>query len=575
MSWFFGIISRENLNKQNLPTAHTLSVIPLNGRVLTFASGGNETTLFHSSTANSLKWAVSGVGINNKYSSYKLMDQNDWDLWTASENHSNQPDGHFAAITKNNNLIALKTDKLGLRDIYLYHDKDKIVFSTHIDLLSKYIPLQIDFSQFGGRWILLNQLSVKSIFKNVIRITAGAQAGIDLNSFEIKISKEDWLPGFVKRDTAKDEICKIIESLISFPIESGMNISLSLSGGLDSRIILAYLLRLSKTRWNTHTFGDPMHPDSLIAKSLAANFNFSHESVFRPNVNNYTIDDLGRFSASMNLNTPATACLQMDNYFKIKNKHEIIIDGGFGEILRREFLNKLLWRCKGDLMKGNSEKILPFMKLFRADIFNEDIVFQMETGALQQLSELLTSLPSLNDIEIEDWLDLFSIKTRLPNYYGPDQTRLDGIHVDFMPFAQLSFLSTLFSLPIKYRRNGKLSKENIRKIGHKTAKTPLAKGNTIIPFFMNSFQSRAWSLLQRKFNNNLYKDTYSADMLIYLKEYILDIVNSKTIRENSLFNYRKVKNIADGFYSGKLQYTNQLDWWLAFHLFYKQNNLSE
>ncbi|MDZ7623677.1 MAG: hypothetical protein U5J96_04410 [Ignavibacteriaceae bacterium] len=49
---------------------------------------------------------------------------------------------------------------------------------------------------------------------------------------------------------------------------SDKKISLSLSGGLDLRFLLSYLANKNSDFWDSHTFGDPNHPDSKIASDL-------------------------------------------------------------------------------------------------------------------------------------------------------------------------------------------------------------------------------------------------------------------------------------------------------------------
>ncbi len=568
MSWFFGIISKTEIEK-NLTVINSSSPsFLINEGNLLLCGGGNDKTLF-SKTEGETKWAAAGTGIKKDNGSYRLMGQNEWENFFNNKARPEELNGHFASVLIEKQKLTLFTDIPGLRDIYLYEDRDKILFTTMPALAARFIPLEINFSEFGGRWLLLNQLSVNSIFKNLERITAGKSVTINLSDFSIYRTAFEWPIGFDKLPSARNKVEDILNSLINFPLSAGNKISLSLSGGMDSRIILSGLINNSKDLWNAHTFGHPGHPDSVISARLAERFGFGFEQVYNAELTDGIIKELSAYSSGTIINAPASAYLQLRSYKYAGTLNNVIIDGGFGEILRREFLNKLLWKCRHAIIGKDAKGIIPHLKLFKTDIFTAEINRIMEEGASVQLDLLLSSLPQADEKNIEDWLDLFSIKTRLPNFYGPEQSRVDGMHINYMPFAQKDFLELIFSIPAGMRKNGRLSKEFIRMHAPTLAGIPLAKGNTTHPFFMGSFQSRLWSYLQRSTNRNLFADNSGYDLLFYLREFILDTAHSADVRNAPYYDYKKIVKLAEDFYSGRNELLSRLDWWLAFELFRK------
>ncbi len=44
----------------------------------------------------------------------------------------------------------------------------------------------------------------------------------------------------------------------------------------------------------------------------------------------------------------------------------------------------------------------------------------MKIGSIEQIEKLFKILPLLEEFGLGYWLDLFSIKTRLVNYYAPE-----------------------------------------------------------------------------------------------------------------------------------------------------------
>ncbi len=153
----------------------------------------------------------------------------------------------------------------------------------------------------------------------------------------------------------------------------------------------------------------------------------------------------------------------MQNYSFLNDKSVVLIDGGFGEIWRREFFYKLFLQGKSALLERNITKIIPYLMLKRADIFTIEVFEQMMKGIEIQLNELFAKLPKIEIDSIGNWLDLFAIKTRLINYYSHEQSRLDNYLISVMPFIQPSLMKNLLNMPIHLRQNGKLFRKNHKK----------------------------------------------------------------------------------------------------------------
>ena len=51
---------------------------------------------------------------------------------------------------------------------------------------------------------------------------------------------------------------------------------------------------------------------------------------------------------------------------------------------------------------------------------------QMEEGILNDLEEIINVLPDIKKIGFRNWIDTFSLQTRLTNFYGPEQARVDN-----------------------------------------------------------------------------------------------------------------------------------------------------
>ncbi len=102
-------------------------------------------------------------------------------------------------------------------------------------------------------------------------------------------------------------------------------------------------------------------------------------------------------------------------------------------------------------------------------------------------------MPDANQIGVANWIDLFSIRSRLTNYYAPEQARVDQYVISFMPLVQKDVLNLLFGLNNSDKKNGKLFKQLIRQNSIQLTKQPLVKGNITHPFNSSSLGARLHS----------------------------------------------------------------------------------
>ncbi len=88
----------------------------------------------------------------------------------------------------------------------------------------------------------------------------------------------------------------------------------------------------------------------------------------------------------------------------------MIIDGGFGEIWRREFANRLLLLGRKALLEKDFKRIYSILKHNKADIFSEEVLKEMEKGTIEQIEKLFEEMPDVAKIGPANWIDIFSIR---------------------------------------------------------------------------------------------------------------------------------------------------------------------
>jgi hypothetical protein len=509
---------------------------------------------------------VCGVGIIRRDNKLRLANNYEWKKYISPGNLPGEISGHYVAFSWDAHEVKIETDKLGLRDIYYAEIPGGIIISTRVDWIAKYKKLEIGFSEFSTRWLLFNQISHNSIVKGCSRLVAGQKIRIDIKTLRIyRVTDSFKYPAILREKTSLDSI---LSEYLSIPDNEKKKLSLSLSGGMDSRVILSILLKMQLKDWDTHTFGTHSHPDSEIAEAITEKLNVPHfqidEKLPGPDE---TLCRLQEYTNTTLVNNPASAIKQLLNYSRLNSADSIITDGGFGEIWRREFLFKLQVKGKNAVINKDSKLILGHMKHFRADIFEENTNRLMEGSAIEQLNEMMGIIPSPSEIGIENWLDFFAIKTRLPNYYGHEQARLDEYVTSFMPFVQQDVLDLLFSYRVNQRKNGKLFRKILSGNCPALKTFPLVKGTIKNPFVLNSLQARIYSFIRKKFSKNVYINKNNIDFLNMFRDYLNDIINSRGFSNFEHYDHDKIKKLVGDFYKGNTSRANELDWFLSFELF--------
>lgn len=567
MGWLLGVFG--NYNDVDVDSWKKLYHSPLNtikNKDLYIVFGGLPETCLNSNPTppsdSKRGWLACGVGIKTMGSQASYMSQADWATELSSDSFDpNTLDGHFAIVKWGGGGLKLFTDQLGLRNIYLSKKQDYCIFSTRLDWVARCTgSKEMDLKEFGSRWLMINQLSNNSFIKNVERLGQGGCATLSLGSCEIRNNL--WHP--TNANISDESASSLLQEYTVFGLRDSNHISLALSGGLDSRVLLSLLLKSSFDNWSVHSFNLNTHPDRQIAVKIAK----------KENVKQLLIDQhfpspdkcialLKEYIGQTMLAAPASGFLDLQFYSFLHNQGKKVIDGGSGEIARRRYLNALLLRGKRFLLNKDISKIIPLLRVYRAPIFNKESHHLMMAGIEEQLNNHFKTLPEVSEKNLENWLDLFAIRTRFPNFAGPEQSRSDSELVNHMPFIQPTFLRKIFHTPVRERKNGKMFRKIIKDNYPKLTRYPLVKDGVIYPYCFSTIPASIWTKVKRLLGRN-YKDTQIELFLDQLSEYILDTVHSEGVKNYPLYDYPKLLQLVNAFYRGDKAVVDELNWWLAF-----------
>jgi len=572
MSWIFGIIGNYNTRDTDVfKTIHTKPLHLILSKKHYIATGGINETCFCKYSVDKLNssskgWIVCGVGIYNKDHNFSFLTNAEWGILIKQfPDKINELDGHFVAVKWDNKNAYCYTDQLGMRNLYLTQMENYSAFSTRLDWLAKLNnKCQINLQTMASQSLLINQLSQQSILTNTIRLGQGGSAKI--NSKSVSYKNKPWN---FKKATSEDFISSL-RKLSLFPLQSGHSLSLALSGGFDSRVILSILLASEYKDWSIHSLHHPDNPDRIIAQSLTKDLKISHVFIedHIPDKSE-TVKLLQEYIGHTMATHAASAFIGLQFYDTLSKQNKIVIDGGLGEIARRRYLNRLKYSAKRLILNKDIKNLHLHLAMRRAHIFNRDTIKIMEQSIQEEILGLIGSMPSPSHLDMNNWLDLMAIRTRFPNLAGFEQSRVDHKIVTFMPFAQPSFLNTLFNTSVNDRVNGKIFRKIIHQNSSGLKNLPLVKDGIIYPYSLPTIPATIYMKLKKRLGY-VFNEQMPILFLDHISEYILDIVHSDVVKNNDFYDYEKIIKMVDGYYTGQNNLVHQIDWWLAFEI-WRQN----
>ncbi len=579
MSWIFGLAGK--IADQDISKATGIApdaLIEETSDNLYITSGGIKETCFYSKERRLL---VCGIGISSvdnipNNNTPKILDFADWLNIHKHPELAGGINGHFVKVSWDRGGVRFSNDIFGLRDIYFYSIRDHIVFSTRLDWIAEYVGgLEIDYNELSSQWLLNNKMSFGSIAKGVRRLAAGGQAFYE--NGKITISRKQYTPAIDGNET-RDTLYETVSRLIHASESTGRDIAISLSGGIDSRFLLAVMIG-SGVKFDAVTFGPMDHPDSEIAGRICKSLGIMHSQLDSdyPAAGECYRRAMHYVGQNMLL-TKGSDFLHFNYYEYLHNENKIIIDAGRGEIVRRGSLNKLLLRGPGKIINNDPDGAMKYFRGKKPNLFRKEVFDEMQINAVAHLTDLFNSLPPVEEFGIENWLDLMMTRSLMPNNISIEQSRVDGLAMCYTPFAQPDLINLIFNLPLVDKKNAAAIKKFISDKAPGLSGFPLVKGTTKYPYSLPTLPAKVYTVLKSKAlpgNKSGYPDSKAYSYLSIMKEPILDSISSASFRNYDYYGHERIRTISDEYYKGNKKYASELDWWFTFDMFRKSLSLED
>ena len=167
----------------------------------------------------------------------------------------------FLIYDKKRNLILAARDHFGIKPLYYYDDKDKLIFASEIKaiLLHPSVDAKPNFKSINQYLTFQFVCGQETLFQNVFKIMPGHYLMIKLDSLKMNFVKY-WEADFrIDTNHTKEyfthQLRKLLEDSIRIQLRSDVPVGSHLSGGLDSSIITLLASKSSSQKFKTFTGG--------------------------------------------------------------------------------------------------------------------------------------------------------------------------------------------------------------------------------------------------------------------------------------------------------------------------------
>jgi len=385
---------------------------------------------------------------------------------------------HFAIYDRRSQKIKLFSDKFGLQPLYYIIIPNGFVFGAEVKALLQDTGVNkapdhesfADFLHFG------QILGEKTLFKEIKLLPPGAFLTYHLKDGRIELHRYFELENlFVEKGAydataSVDDVVLLLAKSIKTRSADKNNLGLSLSGGLDSRGILAGLGKHAEGI-STYTLGLPGCADEKLAQRMARHAKTSHEFVLLDQGYLHDFENMARsmihFSDGMYHPHESTEMLALE-YFK-KYRFKILLRGHGGEVAKAALAYPVMVTPQV-ISCSDDQDILNYIfnttNLVMKDI-DPDMLF------LPEISPLMKEAPRQSLEEACSKASKILAPADVCIYYYINEHIRRQVIASLeifrswieirMPYVDEDFFKSLLKLPVKNRNTGEIHFELIKR----------------------------------------------------------------------------------------------------------------
>lgn len=364
--------------------------------------------------------------------------------------------------------IEVETDAIGLKHVYVVRAEQWAAVSTSALVLGSLTGGELDDVAWGAMAFMGHAIGRRTIFRGVERLPGRATARLTRGHLEVTRAPEPSVPA---PDTGAEAIRIAVNDCLAAAPDAGIE----LSGGLDSRVILAALPSAHRRRLRALTLGREGDDDVVVARTIARRLRLDHDVV--------AVD--ATETSQVALKRVRQSVLAHDG--QADGLAEAVLDdvearapagarftGVNGEYCRGFYYPGLF---PGTRVSASSVRRLSRWRIFanhRADstLFAAGWLREVEDQLLASITGDMHEYGS----SLRAASDEYYVHQRLPNWAGPGYSHAAERRLVLAPFLHPAFLAWVNSVPTSERAGSRAMSRTLFELDPWLASLPLAGG---------------------------------------------------------------------------------------------------
>ena len=477
----------------------------------------------------------------------------------------------FVIYDKTKNILFGAIDKFSIKPMYYFNKKNNFIFASELKTILSFKDVSKEISLKNLNYYFNLQYSPfnNTMYEDIKKLENSTYFIFDLNNKDFKIKKYEYRPQSLNKNINNyKEAVEVTKSYVEDSVKrwmlSDVNVSCSLSGGLDSSMIASIYNQYSSKKINTITVGfksqNSLFDERDYAKKVSKFLNTDHSEVII-NPDNI-LDEMDEIFN--NLAEPYAGSLASWYIYKNLKQDKVIFTGtGADELfgnygkwkqygLSEVFFGHLIDSIKKQNLKGIKKNYYGYLykKIFYQkelqEIFNEE--YYIDKDISEEIQNLVHFSKKKHPKKIIQEIDL---NLQLPGefLYITDRLSMMNSIEARTPFLDLELHSHINNLNSKYYGGFLNSKKLLKDV---------AKGQ--IPDEIINRKKKGFVLPKR----------------IWLKSNLLNLLkfysSEQFIKSQGIFRYKKIESLVKIFLSRNDDLLTERIWtFFIFQFWYEKN----
>lgn len=411
-------------------------------------------------------------------------------------------DGYFSCViyskeTKDTYII---TDRWGMSPMYINKSDDKIMcWSTCLKNIVAKSSVKLSYDKEAIMSYIENShfLSDRTHYEKIKRVKPASIIKIDKVGIKIsEVTYWKWSnikPINISFTDAVDRLYELFINSVDIRVSIDKHYCLTLSGGLDSRALVAAVHRLNRKNITCLSFGIPDSPDLAIAAEVSRRAGYKHEIV-DININNWIegrekgVSNSGGMKSIFHMHV-------MNAQKSIEDVSKYVINGFLGDLV-----------LGGGYLRKNAKGFVTSEELLKSKFGYHNAQVDCSDSYFESAST-----------------DPIFIYNRGVRFTSMGSDIVADTLINIKPFMDNRLIEFIYSLNDEYRYNGKLYQ------------------SMLLKYFPEFFSDIPWQSTGKLIKSRA-KDSAMSEMYLKLRPKLISLINHSSLNRIVRSIHRKVVN---------------------------------